>query len=66
MFLLISILVMTLYIVGDTWLIVNGYSHFLVDIEYEDDFIVAVVKLYIDLIGIFYNIFDYITREDAE
>ena len=50
-------LCMSFYIIGDTYLLMLGYSSFLVDIKYIDDYIKIVLKLYIDFFGFLGSIY---------
>ena len=51
---------LSLYIIDDLHFITNGYSMFLIPVEYDDEYVTAFIKMHIDFIGVFITAISYI------
>jgi len=60
--LILTSILMAMYILGDTCLMLRGYSQFLIEIKYIDDYIKIVLKLYVDFFGIWMTIYSWLTE----
>ena len=55
--LMIFCMSMSFYIIGDTYLLILGFSNFLVEVKYTDDYIKIVIKLYVDFFGFWGSVY---------
>ena len=51
---------LSLYIIDDLHFITNGYSMFIIPVEYDDEFVIAFIKMHIDFIGVFMTAISYV------